>query len=116
MGWFNLLSYNRKCSNCGEHHATYIQFEYGFTRLLEYQMGDKIKWDGSIHNIGNPTAHKVKVLGLFQINNCPSCGYLLPEYINILIESRIIKTIAEFTEKDRSQYLSHNSEYIEDAF
>ena len=89
MSAFNILSSEIQCSICQKRYQGQIQFKFGDTWQLQYQIGDKIKWGGN--DIGKPRISKVKVYGLLESSECPICREL--ETVNefdIYIENDII--------------------------
>lgn len=94
MGLFNVLKANIKCINCKQNFAGQIQFKFGQTDHLFYEIGDKIKWGG--YEIGFSGLAKVKVYGILEseFEQCTSCGYVNSNSeFDIVIKSDIITSV-----------------------
>lgn len=92
MSAFNILTAELQCYNCKVFYNSRIQFKFGDTWQIEYKIGDKIKWGGN--DIGRPGLKEVKVYGILESNNCPSCNYeILQNEYDIFIENDIIKKV-----------------------
>ena len=72
MGAFNVVHADLACPRCGTESHLGVQFKYGHTRLLEYAIGDELRWGGN--DIGTPGHHRV-VLDGAVVGPCPSCGF-----------------------------------------
>ncbi|WP_291913996.1 hypothetical protein [Chitinophaga sp. CB10] len=85
MGAFNVLIAEVLCPDCTKKHDGRIQFKFGNTWQLIYQVGDIIKWGGN--DIGNSDLKKVKVYGIIESGLCPYCNNcnIVDEY-DILIK------------------------------
>jgi len=88
MSAFNTVTGQTTCPICGERGEFEIQFKYGKTWQLKYNLGDAIQWGGN--EIGNPDFKKVSVEGIS--NACFSCGRDMLEFDVIIIDN-IIKEL-----------------------
>ncbi len=107
MGLYNNLFTNFTCSNCNKEGLREIQFKFGFLRLINYRIGDKIIWNDN-QDEGRPHLNKVKVAGL-PANKCCHCGYEDDE-CEIIVEKDIIKKV--YLLKDEASYIKSNSYFI----
>ncbi|MGH9155738.1 MAG: hypothetical protein ACRD1K_07905 [Acidimicrobiales bacterium] len=73
-----------KCPNCGETSEKRIQFAYGDTWQLEYQVGERLGWGGN--DKGVPGAARVIVRGFAE--DCADCGS--GEEFDILVENDVL--------------------------
>lgn len=71
MGAFNVLQVRASCPSCEEEVDLRLQFKYGDTWQLEYEVGDELRWGGN--DIGTPSAARV-VLDA-PAEPCPNCGF-----------------------------------------
>lgn len=71
MGAFNVLQVRTRCPLCKEQVELRLQFKYGDTWQLEYELGDQLRWGGN--DIGKPDANRV-VLDA-PAEPCPNCGF-----------------------------------------
>lgn len=71
MGAFNTVGCHLACPNCGATATLRIQFKYGDSWQYEYEVGDRIRWDGNDN--GAPGAKRVVVDGVTE--SCPRCGF-----------------------------------------
>jgi hypothetical protein len=71
MGAFNVLQVRLRCLSCKEQVGLRLQFKYGDTWQLEYEVGDELRWGGN--DIGKPGARRV-VLDA-PAEPCPNCGF-----------------------------------------
>ena len=109
MGMFNTLIAEMDCPGCKEKFQGRYQFKFGETWLLEYKIGDTIKW--GVNNIGHAGIPKVKAYGVIEDDEqCPLCNGELSEHYDILIEKDVIISISPI--KDMLEYLEGNGEYI----
>lgn len=93
MGFYNILHLKVKCGNCSIEYDGKIQFKFGHTRQLKYNIGEAIIWKGA-NDIGIPGIPKIKVYGILEdFGTCPHCNLSEPdpgrEY-DIFIENDII--------------------------
>jgi len=72
MGAFNILNVKITCPNCHADYVGRIQFKFGETWQIEYEIGDKIKW--GLNNKGKPDLEKVYVYGILENDGCPICS------------------------------------------
>jgi len=92
MSAFNILRAKIKCPNCNVEYTGYLQFKFGDTWLLEYNIGDKIKWGGN--DIGRPGLAEVRVYGILEDNTCPNCRKNNPqEEYDIIVLKDVIDHI-----------------------
>lgn len=70
MGAFNVLQVRTHCASCGEEVDLRLQFKYGDTWQLEYEVGDEVRWGGN--DIGTPDARRVVLDAPAEA--CPNCG------------------------------------------
>jgi hypothetical protein len=94
MGLFNILNVPIQCLRCGLEYAGQIQFKFGATRHLEYQLGDTLAW--GYNEEGKPHLPRVKVYGILQNDECPKCGVALEQQkddeYDILVENDVLKS------------------------
>ncbi|HEY3329121.1 MAG TPA: hypothetical protein VGK19_03795 [Capsulimonadaceae bacterium] len=90
MGSFNILNARTACAVCRNVVDFEIQFKYGHTRQIGYNLGDKLVWNGN--NVGEPGYENVLIAGI--AGPCPSCA---TDYIYFLIEiakDRIVSVVS----------------------
>ncbi|RTQ48518.1 hypothetical protein EJV47_16230 [Hymenobacter gummosus] len=80
MGMFNTLHAPLLCPACHFICLGSFQFNFGMTWLLDYQLGDRLEWDGGRSDIGVPQLPKVKIYALLVNVTCPNCGATRGEY------------------------------------
>ena len=108
MGSFNILKANIKCRNCRLEFEARIQFKYGDTWQLEYQVGDTIAWGGN--DIGSPGKRKVMVHGILETEKCSVCGKeCADEEFDIILESDKIVGLRNML--DRQIYIENDEGY-----
>ncbi|MBD2769650.1 hypothetical protein IC235_17305 [Hymenobacter sp. BT664] len=94
MGFFNALNVPIQCLHCGQEYAGRIQFKFGATRQLEYQLGDTLAW--GYNEEGKPHLPRVKVHGILENDECPKCGVVLEQQkdgeYDILVENDVLKS------------------------
>ncbi|SDI39385.1 hypothetical protein SAMN05192573_12020 [Mucilaginibacter gossypii] len=109
MGFFNILKTETTCSNCSKPFPVYIQFKFGHTRQLEYQLGDKLYWDEGgkwrTNDVGRPNLPAVNVYGSFGHEICPNCSYLNEAEFDIRMEFDTIISVKSMT--DYKNYLDY---------
>ena len=109
MGFFNILKTETICSNCSKPFPVYIQFKFGHTRQLEYQLGDKLYWDRGgkwrTNDIGKPYLPAVTVYGIAEGNVCPHCSHSNAEEFDIRVENDTIISVNTMT--DYKNYLDN---------
>jgi hypothetical protein len=90
MGAFNILNVETCCPNCGKKYTARIQFKFGETWQLEYNIGDKIIW--GLNNKGIQGLDKVYVYGSLENDKCSYCGLsgLQTRYDIVIIKDVII--------------------------
>lgn len=71
MGHYNILSARRECPFCHTVVPMRIQFKYGFNYMVEYQLGDEIRWEDSRCDTGVPT--EMLVVLDAAVESCPNC-------------------------------------------
>ncbi len=71
MGAFNTLRAKADCPNCRAPVDVVVQFKYGDTWQIEYQLGEEIQWGGN--DVGDPNARLVAVDGVVE-GPCSHCG------------------------------------------
>jgi len=108
MGAFNTLKTEILCINCNKLFPVEIQFKFGFTRQLEYQLHEKLIWtDGenkSKGDIGTPNLPTVNVYGIAENAVCPHCSHFNMEEFDIRVEYDVLKEVNVM--KDYQRYLS----------
>ena len=103
MGFYNVLKIRTKCSNCNNEVLLNLQFYFGHTRMLEYNIGDKIAWGGN--DRGQMNCKKVALLTFSE--GCPICNFE-DNYLVYLEKDRIISA-----EKFTGQFdFSNNDDYF----
>ena len=109
MGLFNTLNTEITCSNCSKPFPVYIQFKFGHTRQLEYQLGDKLYWDRGgkwrTNDIGKPNLSAVNVYGIAEDSVCPHCSRSNEEEFDIRVENDTIISFKTMT--DYKNYLDY---------
>lgn len=70
MGAFNTVSAKQSCPSCNKINEVAIQFKYGDTWQIKYQLGDRLKWGGN--DTGEPGAKRVVLDAIAE--DCPACG------------------------------------------
>ena len=70
MSAFNTLVAELPCPNCVRQVHMRVQFKYGDSWQVEYQLGDKIRWGGN--DVGEPGHRRGVVDGAGE--PCPQCG------------------------------------------
>jgi hypothetical protein len=86
MGAFNTLNAQTSCPICGRTGIFDIQFKYGHTWQLDYEIGDRLRWGGNDKGIPGHTKVLVEGIG----GPCPHCGAEFVE-VAILAENDILK-------------------------
>lgn len=86
MGAYNLLRLRERCPRCGRDAELLLQFKYGDTWQIEYELGAVLKWGGN--DIGSPQARRVVLDAAAE--PCSSCG--LERDFEIFVEDgRLVK-------------------------
>lgn len=81
MSAFNTVQGETICPSCRQMGVFKIQFKYGHTWQLNYQLGDTLRWGGN--DVGISTAKKVAVEGI--ADKCPACGRDMLEFDVIIV-------------------------------
>lgn len=89
MSAFNTVRGEAICPSCGRREIFEVQFKYGHTWQLHYQLGDTLRWGGN--DIGVPSAKKVAVEGIGD--KCSSCGHDLLEFDVIIVDNVLTELI-----------------------
>lgn len=94
MGTFNTLPTEITCSGCGEIYPGEIQFKYGLTWQLRYNIGERLRWE-NVASIGVPGTPRVRVYGVLQGGACPNCRQENPylEY-DIYVVNDVITSVS----------------------
>ena len=73
MSTHNLLKYSMECPRCKKIGLMEIELYFGFANLIEYKIGDEIKWipNKSLKNGGRP---KNGYLNGEGYSECSVCG------------------------------------------
>ena len=109
MGFFNILTTEIVCPNCGAKSLVQIQFKYGQTRQLKYQLGDAILW--GVNEIGSPVLTNVKAYGIAESTTCSVCNEdKIPEEYDVFIKNNVLTGIVPI--KGELEYLSGEGEYV----
>jgi hypothetical protein len=90
VGLFNTLIAPANCPVCKKRGIFHVQFKYGFTRQLDFMLGEPLQWSGTENDIGSSGARRVVVEGTAE--PCPSCGEDFLEF-DILVESDVIVSL-----------------------
>ena len=88
MSAFNTVRGKAACPACGVVSEFDVQFKYGNTWQLEYQVGDELKWGGN--DTGNKGIAKVAVEGTGGA--CPNCNADFLEF-DVIVEKNILSEI-----------------------
>lgn len=86
MGLFNTVHDDFKCPACGKTGPFEVQFKYGFTRQLDFKIGDTLTWEGQ--DVGIPGCEEVIVEAIG--GPCPNCGEKYIEFDLLLKKDRIV--------------------------
>lgn len=70
MSAFNTVTAKAKCPSCNNEVIAQVQFKYGKTRQINYQLGDFLQWGGN--DIGMRGKHHVVVDGAIE-TECRKC-------------------------------------------
>lgn len=84
MGAFNTVRATAVCPSCKERVPVVVQFKYGNTRQLEYDLGDELRWGGN--QVGAPGKKRVVLEGNAE-NTCPVCGYDADWSLDLFVEN-----------------------------
>jgi endogenous inhibitor of DNA gyrase (YacG/DUF329 family) len=84
MGAFNTVSIRLKCPSCGIPITMPVQYKYGDTWQLNYELGDIIKWGG---NDEGERGHCHVVVDGIATGKCPECGHDNERDIYVHIEN-----------------------------
>jgi hypothetical protein len=110
MGFFNILKTEIGCSNCGEPIPVNIQFKFGHTRQLEYQLREKLIWDRGgkwrTNDVGKPDLPAVNVYGIAEDDVCPYCSRFYEDEFDIRIEFDTIISVKMMS--DYKNYLDYD--------
>ena len=87
MSAFNELKAVVRCPNCYYLAEHVIQYKYGTTYQLEYELGDKIDWGGN--QIGVPGLERVLVAGCGP-TSCPNCTDRGLDFIIVIEDDRVV--------------------------
>jgi len=102
MGLFNILNTEITCSTCSKPFSVRIQFKFGHTRQLEYQLREKLIWDGGgkwrTNDIGQPNLPAVNVYGIAEEYVCPHCAHPNEEEFDIRVEKDTIVSAKAMTD------------------
>lgn len=108
MSAYNILNSEVKCSNCHKVYSGRIQFKFGDTWQIEYNINDKIKWGGN--EIGTPGISEVKVYGILETDVCPLCGMENNENeYDVIIKKDFITGVTSIA--DMKDYFSEEENY-----
>jgi hypothetical protein len=69
---YNTVSATLKCPACGLDVTVPVQFKFGNTRQLHYEVGDILRWGGN--DIGDRGKRRVVIDGVVA-GRCPKCMY-----------------------------------------
>lgn len=72
MSVHNILKTRVKCPRCGEESEMEVELYFGFRNLIEYKIGEKVKWIPlkAIQNGGRPNNGNLNSEGYAE---CPKC-------------------------------------------
>lgn len=70
MALFNTVAATLTCPACGMPSAILVQFKFGHTRQLRYELGDAVAWGGN--DVGEAGKKRVVVDGVVE-ERCPVC-------------------------------------------
>lgn len=111
MGTFNILKTEIKCGNCDQVRPVVIQFRFGDTWQLVYQLGEKLIWGGN--DIGKANLNVVNVYGYSGDNLCPHCNkFFEEEEFDIRIERDFITAVSAMKNYKKYQE-NEDDEYYE---
>jgi len=96
MGLINILKASSTCPCCGKKGIFGIQFKYGFTRYLEFMLGEPLQWSGTRNDVGKPGARRILVQGGGA--KCPNCGEIDLEF-DILVEGDVLVSVTPIGEE-----------------
>lgn len=72
MGFYNILHTPILCLSCIQTYNAKLQFKFGATRQLEYQLFDTLVW--GYNENGKPHIPRVSVYAILENPICPICG------------------------------------------
>lgn len=72
MSAYNTVSAEIACPSCSSQVKVNVQFKYGNTWQLRYEVGDNLKWGGN--DVGERGLRHVVVDGVVE-DACPKCNY-----------------------------------------
>jgi predicted RNA-binding Zn-ribbon protein involved in translation (DUF1610 family) len=76
------IEQQEECPNCNSMINRTVQFAYGNTRLVNYEVGQTLQWGGN--DVGERGHVRVRVSG--HAEPCPRCGHLPDTLYEVLIE------------------------------
>jgi hypothetical protein len=89
MSAFNTIQDEANCPSCGARGIFEVQFKYGNTWQLHYQLGDTLRWGGN--DIGVFTTKKVAVEGIGD--KCTACGHDMLEFDLMIVGNVLTELI-----------------------
>jgi len=102
LGAFNILKVSLQCESCRHTYPANIQFKFGHTWQIEYEVGDRVKWGGN--DIGFANTPYVKVYGIAESSVCPSCQKANNDEFDMIVKNDLIVGLE--TLEDINRYLS----------
>ena len=108
MGAFNTIQTEVACPSCGQSAEFEIQFKYGNTWQLSYNLGDRLQWGGN--DVGVPGKKKVEVESIG--GPCPHCSVDCVEF-DVTIENDVITSVTALG-ADRENYSEEGYSIIEE--
>lgn len=101
---YNEIHIEAPCPTCYTIDKRVIQFKFGHTYHLVYQVGDRLAWDGN--NVGLPSLGRVVVAGIS--GPCEACGVRFQDYI-VQVERDVIAGVQAADEG--SSYITNGKPY-----
>lgn len=109
MGLFNILLAVVVCPDCKEKSIGRLQFKFGNTFQLLYNIGDTITWGGN--DYGNADLNEVKAYGILESTTCPICNKdNIPEDYDIFFKQSVIIDASPIASIE--EYVTNNTEYV----
>lgn len=109
MGAFNIVHTAAVCPSCQARVPVVVQFKYGKTWQLEYDIGDELRWGGN--QIGSPGKTRVVVEGVAE-SPCPACGY--DNEWNLYLNVENDRLVSAETATGKYNFAKEGSSFVEE--
>ena len=91
------------CERCGEAPTRLVSFRYGHVRAIRYRIGDRVRFEGDAHDIGDQDLACVEAYGWDL--GCENCGLGSTRVYSVRIAGNVIQSVRP-ADHDQDWYLS----------